>query len=279
MDNEPEVIKQQMDETRSALTEKIEQLEKQVTETVQDATSAVSETVDSVKQAVQETVDTVKDTVQGTVETVKETVHDTVETVKDTLDLPKQVKRRPWVMVAGATALGFLGGYLLAPSGRERRSRERVAGGDHYGRSRAGMESYYEAGDRRTGNGRGNGPTLPTSATPPSASAVSAMSSSSGTASTKEPGLLDSFGHTFQAELDQLKGMAVGAMVGLFRDLLTRAVPPTMGQQLHELLDNVTTKLGGKPIRGSVLPEDQTAKSGTRTEQTETSSQRCGTGI
>src|SRR4051794_29513643 len=114
MDNEPEVIRQQMDETRTALTDKLELLEQQVVGTVQDATSAVAETVGTVKQAVQDTV-----------QSVKETVHETVESVKETFDLKNQVERRPWMMVAGATALGFLGGYLLG-GGREQGSRDRV---------------------------------------------------------------------------------------------------------------------------------------------------------
>ena len=100
MENECEVIRQQMDETRTAMTDKIETLEQQVVDTVQAASAAVSETV----------------------QTVKDSVHETVETVKDTFDLPRQVERRPWTMMAGATALGYLGGYLLnRTNGREAR--------------------------------------------------------------------------------------------------------------------------------------------------------------
>ena len=42
MDNESEVIRQQMDETRSALSDKVELLEQQVVETVHGATTAVA---------------------------------------------------------------------------------------------------------------------------------------------------------------------------------------------------------------------------------------------
>jgi len=115
MDNETEVIREQMEETRASLTEKLETLEQQVVTTVQDATSAVTETVESVKDAVQETVTTVKDTVQDTVATVKGSVQDTVDGVKETFDLRHQVEQHPWGMVAGAVALGYLGGYLLSP--------------------------------------------------------------------------------------------------------------------------------------------------------------------
>jgi len=104
MDNEPEreVIRQQMEETRAALTDKLETLEHQVVDTVQGATTAV-----------QETVATVKDAVQETVETVKGSVQETVETVKETFDLNRQVDRHPWLMFGGAVAVGYLGGRLL----------------------------------------------------------------------------------------------------------------------------------------------------------------------
>jgi ElaB/YqjD/DUF883 family membrane-anchored ribosome-binding protein len=88
MSDEPEVIRQQMAETRSALTEKLQTLEQQVVETVSDANTAVA----------------------GTVETVKDAVQDTV---KDTFDVPLQVQRHPWAFVGGSVALGYLGGALL----------------------------------------------------------------------------------------------------------------------------------------------------------------------
>src|SRR5262249_44007838 len=122
MDNtphdDPEVIHQQMAETRAALTEKLETLENQVVETVQGATSVVADTVDSVKDVVQTTVETVK----GSVETVKESVQQTVENVKQTLDVNRQVQEHPWLMFGGSVAVGFLAGYLVEQS-RPRSSR------------------------------------------------------------------------------------------------------------------------------------------------------------
>jgi ElaB/YqjD/DUF883 family membrane-anchored ribosome-binding protein len=98
-------IREQMTETRSALTEKLETLENQVLGTVQEAKTAVTDTVDAVKDAVQETVGTFKDT-----------VHETVHSVQQTFDVERQVRRHPWSMFGGAMALGFLGGRLLAPA-------------------------------------------------------------------------------------------------------------------------------------------------------------------
>jgi ElaB/YqjD/DUF883 family membrane-anchored ribosome-binding protein len=87
MDNETDVTRTQMDETRAALSEKLETLEHRVVDTVQGASDVVT---------------------------------GTVANIKDTLDLPLQVRRHPWGMVGGSIALGCLGGYLLFRGGRAR---------------------------------------------------------------------------------------------------------------------------------------------------------------
>jgi ElaB/YqjD/DUF883 family membrane-anchored ribosome-binding protein len=100
--DEPEVIREQMAETRTALTDKLETLEQQVMDTVTETTSAVTDTVESVKEAVEETVTAVKDTVQ-----------DSVQAVKNTFDLPRQMNRHPWLFLGASVAVGYLGGRLL----------------------------------------------------------------------------------------------------------------------------------------------------------------------
>jgi len=105
---EPEVIRQEIDETRSALTEKLEALEQQVTGTVERAKDSVEETIANVRESVEETVTSVKETMQ-----------DTVASVKETFDLPLQVERRPWLMLGGAAVAGYAMGAML---GRRRTS-------------------------------------------------------------------------------------------------------------------------------------------------------------
>lgn len=95
MENEPELIRDQMQETRTALSEKLEALETQVSGTVQSATAAVTETVEAVKNSVTDTVSTVK------------------ESVKDAFDLPGHIERHPWAAVLGSVAVGYLGGRVL----------------------------------------------------------------------------------------------------------------------------------------------------------------------
>lgn len=104
MEDQTQVIKDRMDQTRTSLGEKLEALSSQVVSTVQDTTQAVTDTVETVKDAVQDTVGTVTDTVQQTVESVKET-----------FNLSGAVEKRPWLMVGGAVATGFVAGWLLGP--------------------------------------------------------------------------------------------------------------------------------------------------------------------
>jgi len=100
--NEAEVIRQQMFETRTALTEKLESLEEQVTAKVKDT-----------KDSVVETVETVKEAFESTVHTVSDSVHDTVDSVKDSLNVSRHVEEHPWAMLGGAVLLGFFAERFL----------------------------------------------------------------------------------------------------------------------------------------------------------------------
>jgi ElaB/YqjD/DUF883 family membrane-anchored ribosome-binding protein len=98
MDPQPDVIRQQIDETRSSLTEKLETLEAEVKGTVQSA---------------RETVETAKESVQETISNVKETVASAKETVKQTFDIPYQVDHHPWAMLGLSFVSGVIAGVLL----------------------------------------------------------------------------------------------------------------------------------------------------------------------
>jgi ElaB/YqjD/DUF883 family membrane-anchored ribosome-binding protein len=98
MDPQPDLIRQQIDETRSALTEKLETLENKVLGSVENARATFDDTLANVRA----------------------TVHQTVASVKRTFDLEYQVQQHPWAMVGGSVAAGFMVGLLLK---REPRSR------------------------------------------------------------------------------------------------------------------------------------------------------------
>ena len=102
MPPESEVIKQQMGQTRAALTEKLETLENQVVGTVRDTTSTVHNTVHDVGA-----------TVRDTMHDVRATVRETLDTVRDTFDLPRQVEQHPWLMLGSSIVAGYVGGTIL----------------------------------------------------------------------------------------------------------------------------------------------------------------------
>ena len=112
MDDDAEVIRHQMQETRSSLTDKIERLEQTVTQKVQTTTAAVTDTVESVKGAVQDTV-----------QTVKGTVNDTVDTVKEAFNVRRYFEEYPWAAFGAAVGAGFAGGVLLGTGAHARGDR------------------------------------------------------------------------------------------------------------------------------------------------------------
>jgi len=214
MDNEPEVIRQQMEDTRTALQDKLETLEQHVTQTVQGAADAATETVQSVKDAVQETVATVKDTVQ-----------DTVGSVKRTFDLNAHVQQHPWAMFVGAVAAGYVATRILAPA-RE-----------------------VEAA------------TAPAEMTPPPAVIDVSTRAPAGKhrngkhheAPREKQGFLAAASKRYGEELSKLQGLAVGMLGAVVREVLTSAAAPPVAEQITEILDGVTEKMGGKPIRGPLF--------------------------
>jgi len=223
-----------MEETRSDLTDKLSALEAQVnttvqatTDAVQSTTDAVTGTVESVKETVEnvsdklhETVAGVTESVQQAVEDVKESVGETVKSVAETFNLKLQAERHPWVVFGGAVTVGCVGALLLGGS------RQRSApASSSWRRSSQGQET---GGKTKTPNGQ----------------AQSQQSSDAG-----QGWLWDKLG--------SFKGLAVGAMMGVVRDLVARAVPENLKERVSEEMDKLTKSVGGEPIQGALLSENQ----------------------
>ena len=236
MDQEPDVIKEQMAETRVSLTDKIEKLEDTLKGTVESTLHTATDTVENVTEKVEETVETVKEAVEGSVEAVKETVQETVTSIKEAFNLRRQVERHPWAMLGGAVLLGFFGGRLLGGAQRWR-ERRRPRGDEHL--------------FPRPGTAAAQAP-MPTSAP----------------ARTEEPererqpeepksSWLSGLGETFGEELSKLKGLALGATFGTLRDMLTASVPDQLRPQLTDVMNNVTSKLGGRVFEGPLIDLNQ----------------------
>jgi len=233
MDEQFEIVKSEMEMRRASLTDKLEALEQKVTDSVHEVTAAVTnvkdavqDTVGSVKDSVEETIVAMKDSVGGTVDAVKEGFQDTMGAVKETFDIPHQVDQHPWPMLAGAFAIGFVTGNLIPTS------RSYAAPRSNYGTSN-GASRRSSSAERSNGH----------------------HSQESPVASAKQMGesLVGKFTHMVEPEINKLKSLAIGAALGAFRDYITKSVPPEIGEHLHELIDNVTTKLGAEPLREPVF--------------------------
>ncbi len=136
MTDSPEVIRQQMEETKSQLSDKLESLEQQVTESVQSTGTAVSATVGAV---------------QETVQSVTGAVQDAVQTVSNAFDLRRQIDRHPWLVVGGSVAVGYLLSELL--SGPKKNSRNPVSSAPFFPAA-AGLR--YRDGTESTESGSGD---------------------------------------------------------------------------------------------------------------------------
>lgn len=234
-----QVIRQQMEDTRTSLTDKLETLENKVSDTVNEATSAVSETVASVKESIQDTVASVSGSVQDTVTTVKETLHDGVESVKSMFDIPHLVEQHPWPAVAGSIALGFCleraFGKATTPM-TEKMAEASAPMPTQPGQTGSGLQgaAFQGAAALQSRQGR----------THHSTNGGHAPRDKHEKHGAKKHSLLAALG----PEIEQIKGLALGALFGLARELIVKAVPPEMGERLKDIVDNVTTKLGGKPM-------------------------------
>jgi hypothetical protein len=225
MDNEAEMIESQMKQKREDLTQELDRLERQVFETVQNTTSAVADTVENVKDAV-----------GGTFETVKSAVEGTVDSVKKCFDLRLQVQYHPWLMMGGSVAVGYVAGRLL--EGLSSEQPEPVV--------RWGAVSPISAGGVGPTN---DGPSYRREGESRFRHNVSSPEASSA------GNWLGSLAEQFAPEISNLKGLAIGTLLGLVRDMVKQALPEEPGDKLSKLLDDVTEKVCGKPFRGPVVPD------------------------
>jgi hypothetical protein len=127
--------------------------------------------------------------VSGTVESVT----DTVQSARDSVDIKLQVRRRPWTLVAGAVALGFVSGYRARPAGCAETKRNGAANA---------------AADRRSR----------TRHTEDTSAARRDSIDSAGTGVSKEDFT------TLHPEIARLKSFALGLIAGLAREALIRQV-------------------------------------------------------
>ncbi|MCE9525084.1 MAG: DUF883 C-terminal domain-containing protein, partial [Planctomycetales bacterium] len=177
--------------------------------------------------------------IQNTVQSVRESVRETAETVSETLDVCKQVEKHPWAMMAGATAVGFGVGVLVS----------RVDVPEAASAMASSITSRANSSSGTNGNnGSWSGP-------PPSVFQQEKRRESNGSRPRQE----SDEESPWMPAVNKLKGLAIGAMFGVLRDVLAKSMPESLSGQVGEVIDNFTTTLGGKPIVGRVLPESPDA--------------------
>jgi hypothetical protein len=158
--------------------------------------------------------------VSGTFTTVK----DSVNSVRDTFDVKLQVRRRPWVLVAGAAALGFLGGFR---SNGHRAGNDRNDGTPQPRIERA--EAPFNGGSSGT-NGADATRLDPAAA----------------------PGWGAKWGGRLQPEISALRGVAMGALLELAREMISKSVTGPPGQLAAEAHKGSNGKPGVHTVRARV---------------------------
>jgi ElaB/YqjD/DUF883 family membrane-anchored ribosome-binding protein len=109
MEDQQDVLNE-MEHTRSSLSDKLEALEHEVAEKVKPVTTAV--------ERVAEAAANIAESVQDTVEGVKEKVEATAEAVTSAFDLRKQTESHPWVVFGLAATTGCMLGSFLSRRSR-----------------------------------------------------------------------------------------------------------------------------------------------------------------
>jgi hypothetical protein len=179
-----------MTDTAQMIRKQMDETKLQLSDKLASLEHQVSETVQSTGTAVNATVEAV----QETVETVTEAARDTVQYVSRAFDFPRHVERHPWLALGGSVALGYWAAEFLARSKKPARVPE------------AGPVPHVSGSGTKHENGKPEAQPAATDA---------ALAAAYGAGST----------NSFWREM---RTVAIGALFGIAKDVVSRAVPPVM---------------------------------------------------
>jgi ElaB/YqjD/DUF883 family membrane-anchored ribosome-binding protein len=247
MADQPEVIQQELEQTRSALADKLGMIGEKISGTVEN----VTETVENVTSAVENTVEAVT----GTVEAVGESAQETVEAVKQAFNIPEQVQARPWLWFGGAVAAGFAVGKLLPQAPSFRGYPRGYAAPDMIGQTPTPASTYA---------GRAAGEFFSDHQHYQSGRPTNGFSTHAADTTNEEPAesksWLSSLVERFGPDINKLKGLALGTLFGVTRDMISQSLPQSLKSEVCNVINNITESAGGQPIQGHVLDDADDAQ-------------------
>jgi hypothetical protein len=167
------------------------------------------------------------------VASVKDSVHDTVENVKDsvkaTFDFERHVQQHPWAMLAGAAVVGYVAERVLT---RLTAPVQQVPQANNLAAPTFATTEIVR--HHRRGNGK-------------------ATTSHQAKQSAPGGGFWGFLTSHYRDELEKVKSLAVSALGGAAREIITEAVAPAMAERIKDVIDGVTVKMGGQPFEDPIL--------------------------
>jgi ElaB/YqjD/DUF883 family membrane-anchored ribosome-binding protein len=187
---------------------------------MEETRSSLADKIDLLENQVLGTVETastaVTDTVEHVKETVSETVTETVETVKEAFNVRKHIENHPWAAFGGSVATGYALGCLLTSPKQETLA---VPAPAFTPRAAEPVRAHP--------NGAAHG---------------------NGHAPKSEREEEEEEGGIVHEGVQILKGLALGSVMSLVRNLLKDSTPSSMFGELAGFVNNVTDKLGAKRL-------------------------------
>jgi hypothetical protein len=197
----------------------VEQDTDQIRKQMANTRCSISEKLDLLERRVVDTVEGATHAVSDTVETVRDSVRESVQSMQTNLDPIRQADRHPWTTFAVCLGAGYAVGKVLE----------------------GGMLSKSNVIDQ------------PASWPHPSPSTEAAAHSSSHNGKGTASSFVRNFVQPLEPDLHRLKAMGIGMLFGVVRDFLHDVAPEPVRERLHEVVDDVTRRMGGEPVQGSVL--------------------------
>ncbi len=198
----------------------VEQEADQIRKQMANTRCSLSEKLDMLERRVVDTVEGATHAVTDTVETVKESVRDSVHSVQTNLDPIRQADRHPWTTFAICLGAGYAAGKVLE----------------------GGLMSP-----------RATVIDQPASWPHPSPSSEASSHASHHNGNGAASSFVQNIVKPLEPDFRRLKEMGIGLLFGVVRDFLHDVAPEPIRERVHEVVDDVTRRMGGEPVKGPIL--------------------------